>query len=244
MTTVVVLAEPPVPGETLPELQEMLTPAGANSLYTAMLGDVCEVVQHGEADLLVNYPQSDRVPEGVDPEAALREAVEPAVPAPADVHYEVQVGSTTAAQVGNALTHLLDTERVETGGVVEPTVPFLRREHVGSAAMKLRSSAVVVGPATGGRVAFAAFREPIDFTDVFGPPAVETLTDRAVGAGHEVDFLPVLPRIETAGDLAGAAPILRARAAAGRLVPERTAAVIEELNPFGEKSRAGQSDSS
>jgi hypothetical protein len=244
MTTVVVLAEPPVAGETLPELHDVVTPAGANSLYTAMLRDVCEVLQHGQADLLVNHPPSDRVPEGVDPEAALREAVQPAVPAPEDVRYEVQVGSSRAARVGNALTHLLETEGVETAGVLEPTTPFLGREHVGSAAMKLRSSAVVVGPATGGRIAFAAFREPIDFTDVFAPPAVETLTDRAVGAGHEVDFLPVLPQIESADDLATAAPILRARAAAGRLVPARTAAVIQELELSGAASGTEQSDSS
>lgn len=244
MTTLVVPAELPVAGETLPELHDVLTPGEAKTLYTAMLQDVCEIVQHGEADLLVNYPPPDTVPAEVDPEAALRDVIEPAVPDPEEVRYEVQVGSSTAAQVGNALTHLLETEGEETAGFVGPTAPFLRREHVGNAAMKLRSSAVVVGPATGGRLAFAAFRDPIDFSDVFAPPAVRTVTDRAVSAGHDVDFLPLLPRIERAGDLATAAPLLRAREAAGRLVPARTAAVVGDLDLPAEVGETGDFDSS
>jgi len=242
MTTLVVPAA--LPGETLPDLHDVLTPEGAETLYTAMLCDVCEVVQHGEADLLVNYPPPEVVPTDVDPETALRDVIEPAVPAPEEVRYEVQVGSSRAAQVGNALTHLLETESVATAGVVEPTGPFLRREHVGNAAMKLRSSAVVVGPATGGRLAFAAFRDTIDFSDVFAPPAVETVTDRAAAAGHDVDFLPLLPRVETARDLATAVPLLRAREAAGRLVPARTAAAVADLDLPAEVRGTGDSDSS
>ncbi|PSQ49547.1 hypothetical protein BRD19_03720 [Halobacteriales archaeon SW_7_65_23] len=230
MTTVVVLAEPPVAGETLPELHDALSAAGANSLYAAMLADVCETLQHGEAEVVVNYPPVDEVPDGVDPEEALRDVLDPAVPSPEDLRYEVQVGTGTAARVGNAVTHLLETEGSETAGVVAPTAPFLRREHVGSAAMKLRSSDVVVGPATDGRITFAAVREPIDFTDVFAPPAVETVTDRAVDAGHDVDFLALLPRVERPSDLATALPLLGARQSAGRLVPARTAGVLADLD--------------
>ena len=230
MTTLVVLAEPPVAGETLPELHEVLPPEDSAELYAAMLADVCELLQHGDAEVLVNYPPPEEVPGGVDPEAALREVIEPAVQSPEEVRYEAQVGSSKAARIGNAVTHLLETEGEMTAGVVEPTVPFLRREHVGSAAMKLRSSDVVIGPSTDGRITFAAFGEPIDFTGVLEPPALETMTARAVDAGNDVDFLPLLPRVETPGDLASAVSLARARAAAGRLVPARTATQLSSLS--------------
>jgi len=240
MTTVVVPAEPPIAGQRLPALQDVFSPDRAAALYAAMLGDVCQAVQHGEADLLVNYPPAESVPEGVDPEDALREVVSPAVADPNAVRYEVQVGSNRAAHVGNAVTHLLESEGEATVGVLEPTAPFLGRQHLGSAAMKLRSNGAVVGPSTNGRVYFAAFREPIDFTDVYQPPATETVTARAVEAGLDVDFLPLLPRVETEADLATAVPLLGAREQADRIVPARTADFFEGVDP--ETWEAGSSD--
>lgn len=230
MTTVVVPAEPPTAGERLPALHDVLSPDRAAALYAAMLGDVCQAVQHGEADLLVNYPPAESVPEGVDPEGALRDVVAPAVADPDAVRYEVQVGSSRAARVGNAVTHLLESEGEATAGVLEPTAPFLGRQHLGSAAMKLRSNGAVVGPSTDGRVYFAAFRDPIDFTEVFQPPATETVTARAAEAGLDVDFLPLLPRIETEADLATAVPLLRAHGRAERIVPARTADFFEGVD--------------
>jgi hypothetical protein len=231
MTTVVVLATPPIEGECLEELQGPLAPAEATALYRAMLADVCETVLRGGADLLVNYPDADEVPGDVEPEAALRELLDDELPAAGDVRYEVQVGETHAGRVGNAVTHLLENENEATVAAVEPTAPFLRREHVGNAAMKLRSSEVVLGPATDGRVYFAGFREPIDFQDAYAAPAVETLTGRAVAAGHDVDFLPTLPLVEAKEDLSTALPLLSARRSAGRIVPTRTAETLSSLDP-------------
>lgn len=223
MTTVVVLADPPAVGEPVPELQERLTLDERQSLYRAMLADVCRVVQHGEAELVVNYPPADQTAGDVDTEQAIREVVSSAVPTPGDVRYERQVGETKAARIGNAITHLLESEGLPTAGFVEPTAPFLRREHIGNAAMSLRSSDVVLGPSTEGRLYFGAFREPIDFEDCFDSPAVETLTARAREAGHDVDFLPVLARLETEQDLQTVSPLLRSRVQAERIAPVRTA---------------------
>jgi 2-phospho-L-lactate guanylyltransferase (CobY/MobA/RfbA family) len=231
MTTVVVLAEPPAAGDPLPELAGTLTTEQRESLYRAMLADVCGALQHGEADLVVNYPPEERVPDGVDPETAVRDVIGPAVGAPDDVRYEVQVGETRAGRIGNAVTHLLETENEPTAGFVEPTAPFLRRQHVGNAAMSLRSSEVVLGPSTDGRVYFGAFQEPIDFEDAFVSPAVETLTERAIGAGYDVDFLPMLPRVEAERDLATAVPLLRSRVQAERIAPVQTAEWVAEHRP-------------
>jgi hypothetical protein len=176
----------------------------------------------------VNYPAPDEAEATETAETALRDLLDGELSEASDVRYEPQVGGSTAARVGNALTHLLTEEGEESVAVVEPTALFLRREHVGTAAMKLRTSDVVVGPAPGGRVTFAAFREPVDFTDIDATPAVETVTRRAVEAALDVDFLPMTPLLERPADLSTAVSVLTARRAAGRLVPPRTAALFDE----------------
>jgi glycosyltransferase A (GT-A) superfamily protein (DUF2064 family) len=226
MTTTVVLAEPPVEGTTLADLVDPLSAAEAVELYRAMLADVCETLQRGEADVLVNYLPPEQAPVD-DPESTLRDLLDAELPDSDAVRYEPQVGETHSGRVGNALTHLLENEQEETVAAVAPTAPFLRREHIGTAAMKLRTNDVVLGPAPDGRVTFAGFGEPIDFADAYAPPAVETLATRADEAGLDADFLPMTPVIERSGDLDTALSVLAARRRAGRLVPPRTAAVLD-----------------
>lgn len=233
MTTVAVLAVPPREGVVLRGLVDdgVVTEAQAVSLYRAMVGDVCEAVQTSGAELLVNYRSADQLPVDVaDPEKALRSVVEDALENTDEVRYEVQVGSTFAARVGNTVTHLLKREEVQTAAAVTPTAAFLGRQHVDSAAMKLRRSEVVLGPTTDGRVYYAGFGDPIDFTDAYDPPAVETLIERAGEAGLTADFLPMLPVLETSHDLQTVLPLLRSRTAAGLQVPSRTASALEELD--------------
>jgi len=231
MATVAVLADPPIEGFVFPELaaETPLSAADAARLYGAMTVDVCRAVEHGGADLLVNYRDSDQVPGDVESEAQLRGLLEGELDAPADARFEVQVGETFAGRAGNTVTHLLEQEDEPTVAVVDPSAAFLGREQIGSAAMKLRSSDVVLGPANGGRVYYAGFAEPVDFAGAYASPAVATLTDRAREAGLGVDFLPRLPVIETATDFADALVTLRARRRANRSVPQRTAEAVEEL---------------
>jgi glycosyltransferase A (GT-A) superfamily protein (DUF2064 family) len=229
MTTVAVLADPPVEGAVLGTLTDgLLSDREATDLYAAMLADVCRAVESSGADLLVNYRPPDRLPDGVDPEAAIRDAIDAELHAPAEARYEVQVGSTLAGRVGNTVTHLLERESVATVAAVEPTAALLARQQIDSAAMKLRSSDVVLGPTTDGRVYYAGFGAPIDFDDAYATPTVETLTDRARDAGLDVDFLPTNPVVATPADLRTAVPILRARRQAGRVVPPRTTTLIQE----------------
>jgi 2-phospho-L-lactate guanylyltransferase (CobY/MobA/RfbA family) len=251
MATVAVLADPPVEGVVLPDVVAgtPLTETEAARLYRAMLVDVCRAVQRGGADLLVNYRDPDQVgsadpdqevPGGadVDSEQRLRETLDGALGGEA-ARYEVQVGETFAGRAGNTVTHLLEREDEDTVAVVEPTAAFLGREQIGTAAMKLRSSEVVLGPTTGGRVYYAGFAAPVDFTDAYAPPAVETLTRRAREADLDVDFLPMLPVVEQGSDLTTALPGLRARQQAGRNHPERTAAVLDDLGVGVEAGEAG-----
>lgn len=230
MTTIAVLAAPPEPGVALSDLSSgtPLSEGEAARLYEAMLVDVCRTVQAGGADLLVNYRPADRLPVD-EPETALREVLADELEEPAEARYEVQVGETFAARVGNTVTHLLEEEGERQVGVTTPAAPFLRRDHVGGLGMSLRTEEVAVAPAWGGRVALAGFTQPVDFEGAFAAPAVETLVMRARDAGLSVDFLPRQPVVETPADLADAVAYATARLRAERLVPARTVGVIEDL---------------
>jgi glycosyltransferase A (GT-A) superfamily protein (DUF2064 family) len=208
-----------------------VTAEEAADLYAAMARDLCAAVEASGGDLLVNYEPvdaDDPTDPGTDEDAlaAVRSMLGDAVD---DPRYEVQVGSSLSARVGNTVTHLLEREEVKSAAVVRPTAVALQRRYVDSAAMKLRQSEVVLGPATDGRVSYAAFTDPVDFEDAFTHPELETLTDRGRDAGLDVDFLEMLPVAETPDGLAALVSQIRARQRADLWVPPRTAAVIDDL---------------
>lgn len=238
MTVVAVTVDPPREGLVLPRLSETspLSEHEVVSLYRAMAADAFEAAAASGGDLLVNYRPDEQipdehVPDDADAEAEVRDLLAEALDDDAveEARVEVQVGSSKAARVGNTITHLLDNEGVNTAAVLEPDTPLFLRKHVDSAAMKLRRSPVVLGPAQGGDVYFAGFGEPVDFTDAFDTPAVETLTASSLDAGHDVDYLPQQTRVRTGDDLCTLVPELRARRAANRLVPAHTMARVEAL---------------
>jgi hypothetical protein len=236
MTVIAVLASPPREGLVLPELPATapVTATEAADLYAAALRDVVTAVAKSGGDLIVNYRPDDSLPDEhvreESAEAAVRAVVADVLESleGEDVRFEVQVGSTYDARVGNTVTHLLREEEARTAAVVPATAAFLTRSDVDSAAMKLRTAGAVLGPAPEGRVYYAGFADPVDFEDAFAPPSLETLTGRARAADLEVDYLPMYPGIESGRGLVSALPVLRSRAAAGRIVPEHTMAVLDE----------------
>ncbi len=238
MTVVAVTVDPPREGLVLPELAATspLSEQEAVSLYEAMAADAFRAVAESGGDLLVNYRPDDllpdeHVPEGADAEQEIRDLVEDVLDEEeaAAARVEVQVGSSKHARVGNTVTHLLDTEGVASVAVLEPDAPLVARKHVDSAALKLRRNPVVVGPSRGGNLYFAGFREPIDFEGAWSAPEIENVTARAIDAGHDVDFLHEQTRIRTGDDLVTLVAELRARRAAGRIVPAFTTAYVEDL---------------
>ncbi|MFB6206103.1 MAG: hypothetical protein ABEJ05_06215 [Haloglomus sp.] len=235
MTVVCVLADPPRPGLVFPDLVTTapLSKADAVELYTAALRDICAAVEASGGDLLVNYRPDDALPDGhvpddADAEREVRDAVEPALDAPDEARFEVQVGETFAGRAGNTVTHLLREEEVASAAVTEPAAAFCSRQEIDEAAMKLRRAPVVLGPSTGGRVYFAGFTDVIDFDGAYTAPALRTLTDRAGDAGHEVDFLQTLPVVERGDDLAEAILGIETRRAAGRPVPAHVAEWLDD----------------
>lgn len=228
MTTIAVLADPPRPGDVLPRLApDPLDETEAVDLYTALLRDACLAVERSGGDLLVNFRAPD------DGEADAREAVAdalvPALESPESARYEVQVGSTRSARVGNTVTHLLDREGVRSAAVLDPTVTLLERRYVDSAAMKLRGAEVVLGPGRDGRIWYAGFTDPVDFTDALAPPALGTLTDRARSQGASVDFIESLPVVERPADLASVLVRIRALERADKFVPPHASATIADM---------------
>lgn len=233
MTTVAVLADPPVEGVVCQQLLDStpLSAAEGVALYEAMLTDVCRAVEASGAQLLVNYRPREHLDldESVSPKTQVEAVVSEAVDAPDGVRYEVQVGSSFAARAGNTVTHLLEQEDEGSVHVCEPTVPLVSRQSIDSASMKLRRSSVVVSPAAGGRVGYAGFADPIDFEGAYDTPAVESLVDSAIDAGVDADFLPGIQPVRTATDLATVVAEVRARERAGRIHPTATADVIDRL---------------
>lgn len=239
MTVVAVLAHPPREGHVLTELAKSspLSTAEAADLYEALLRDTLLAVDRSGGELLINYPESDQI-EGVNvdedtdatlaPEAELRTIAADTLNSLDDVRFEPQVGSTFDARAGNTVTHLLREEGARSVAIVEPTAPFLTRQVIDAAAMKLRTAETVLGPATRGRCHFAGFTEPIDFSGAYTTPAIMTLSEHARDVGNSVDFLETQPVLETGPDLFDVVPQLRARFAAERVVPEHLASFVHE----------------
>jgi hypothetical protein len=229
MTTVAVLADPPAESDALAglEARDVLTETAATRLYTATLRDACAAVEASGGELLVNYRSLGESEDAA--ESAVREAVAPALADPGSARYEVQVGSTRSARVGNTVTHLLEREGVRSAAVVDPTVALLERRHVDSAAMKLRGAEVVLGPTPGGSVWYAGFTEPVDFTDALAAPALRTLTEQATDEGYGVDLLESLPLTSDSEGLASAVVLALTRTRADLPVPEHTREAIAEL---------------
>jgi len=234
MTVLAVLATPPRDGivlETLPATAPV-SAAEAAALYEAALKDTFRAVEESGGDLLVNYRAAEDLPADAgidDAEAALRAVASDVLQDPGSARFEPQAGSTYAARVGNTVTHLLREEPVRTAAALPGTAPLLGRALVDTAAMKLRSNQVVLGHGGEGRVYYAGFSEPIDFEDAYEPPAIGTLARRARDAGHAVEFVETLPTIETAAGLADLVAVIEARRTADRVVPDYTAATIDDL---------------
>jgi len=234
MTVVALLAEPPRASGALSQLVDAgrCTEADAAALYEAMVHDAVVTVARSGGELLVNHPPASDYESDVAPEADLRELVASALGDPDAARFEVQVGSTPAARVGNTITHLLGQEDADTAAILRPEAPLAGRTAIDAAAMKLRSDPVVLGPAPGGRVYYAGFAEPVDFEGALAAPAVETLANRAADAGLGVNFEVMQPLLREPGDVDDLLPLLRAHARAGGPLPEATVAAVEEIE-FG-----------
>ena len=234
MTVIAVLADPPREGLVLSRLAETtpLSEADLAAFYEAMLRDTMLAVDRSGCELLVNYRPDEMLPEEhrseIDPAAELRSIAADTLDDVSDVRFEPQVGSTVSARVGNTITHLLREEGVKSAAVVFGTAPLVTRMLVDSAAMKLRTNEVVIGPATEGRLYYAGFTEPVDFAEVFEGIELQRLTNRASDAGLDTEFLPMNPTVDSKQDLLSLLPMLRSRFTAERIVPEYTASFVHE----------------
>ncbi|APX95847.1 hypothetical protein [Natronorubrum daqingense] len=241
---VVVPVDPPREGLVLPSLVENapLSATEACRLYEASVVDVLRAVASSGGELLVNYRDAETLPDDVasgDPEDDVRNLATDALGIPAEsateadtdsIRFERQVGSSHSARVGNTVTHLLEREDAGSVGVLEPTAALVRRTELDGAAMSTRRKDVVLGPSSDGSTYFAAFHEPIDFTDAYVGPELPTLAERARNAGLEVGFAPMLPTVATPAGLRSTVSLLEARRHAGTLRAEATATVVDDLD--------------
>lgn len=234
MTVAVALVDPPREGVACADIVEAtaMSPADGVALYEAMLADFFTVTAEANVDLLVNYPTEDMLPEdGGNPEAEIREVAAQALDAEdlTEIRYEVQVGSTPSARIGNAITHLLRDEDESSAVFIDHRAPFLDRSVVDQAAINLRRSQTVVGPAADGGIYLAGFKEPIDFTDIFEGVPIENVVSRSVDDDLAVDFVRRREVVATPRDLKTVVSLLRARQMADKRVSTYTSAAVDEL---------------
>lgn len=228
MTTASVLVSPTAESDVVDRLAAgPLDRDGAERLYEAMIADVCLAIEGSGADLVVAV-EADADEEADEATASVRSRLDGVLADPDAVDVESRELRSAPEQFASEVLRLHE-DGVTTAAVVEPTAPFLARRNVDSAAMKLRSSEVVLGPAPDGRVYFAAFSEPMDLRDALDPTPLEGLAHLA-SDDRGVDFLPMLPLLEADGDLPTALSHLRARVAAGRDVPKHTAETVGDLD--------------
>lgn len=235
MTVVAIPADPPREGLVLSSLAES-TPLSTDELadlYAAGLRDVVAAVVASGGDALVNYRPDDLLPgEHVHPDTSAESAVRSVLAEAVDtdeIRFEKQVGPTPSARVGNTITHLLREEGATSAAVLRPTAPLVARTEVDEAAMKLRRSGVVLGPADTAGIYYAGFTEPVDFEDALSVPEIGTLTDRGRDAGLEVDYLPRIPSTATPSGLLATVVQVRARTRAERSIPVHTAETVADL---------------
>lgn len=235
MTVAVALVDPPRKGLVFSDLvsSTALAPADAAELYEAVLADFFAMTAESNVDVLVNYPTPEMLPGDStgSPEAEIRTVAANALGGSdlTDLRFEVQVGSTRSARIGNAITHLLRDEEETSAAFVDHRAPLLERSLLDQAAIKLRRSETVVGPAPDGDVYFAGFKAPIDFADVLADGPLETIVSRSVDAGASVDFVESREILAEPRDLRSVVAGLRARRTAGKRVPTHTMATIDEL---------------
>jgi glycosyltransferase A (GT-A) superfamily protein (DUF2064 family) len=245
MSVIVLLTDPPRPGLALPDLAQTspLTGEETAELAAAMAKDAVRTVDRRGGDLLVNFRPDDLLPEehrtDTAAEAEVRAIAADALDDPSVARFEPQVGSTQSARVGNTVSHLLREEEADSVAVLTGTTPFVTRPAIDQAAMKLRSNEVVLGPGHGGSIYYAGFTEPVDFSDALETPALWHLTAAARDEGYATEFLPMEPTIRTGDELATVVARIRARVAAERVVPEFTAARIEEWGLLVEEGENG-----
>lgn len=236
MTVHVLFVDPPRPGLALPELVggAGLDADAAATLAGAMLKDAAVGVANSGGELLVNHPTEEQLPAdrrtGTAPDTELCELLGDALGDLDDVRFEPQVGEDREARMRNALAHLLEEGGTDSVALLDGRAPTLDRPALDGAAMKLRRSAVVLGPAPGGRLAYLGLTEPLDIDGLADPFSLEAVVECATEAGFEVDFLPLEPTVHDEVDLATLVSLVRARRTAGRRVPQHTAAAIEALD--------------
>ena len=234
MTVAVALVDPPREGVVCSDIVEEtpLSPAAGVALYEAMLADFFATTAKTTADVLVNYPAPEMLPgDDGDPAEEIRAVAERVLEEDdlEHVRFEVQVGSTPSARIGNALTHLLRDEEEHSAAFVDHRAPLLDRSVVDQAAIALRRNDTVVGPATDGGLYLAGFTEPIDFADVLRGSPLENVVSRATAEDHDVDFVRRREVVRTPRDLKTLVSLLRARRMAGRPMAAYTTAQIEEI---------------
>lgn len=170
-------------------------------LMVATCQDVCHAVagSGGEAFIVPLEPETS-IPGWTNPSEITEEIARTAT----DADNEITVTPTQPVDE-TGMQRLLDLVRERSDeaslAVVTPVTPLIQRRHVDAAAMRLRTSDVVVGPTSRCGWYFFGVSRETDLT--LGPDAcaLPTITRDVLEAEVSIASIPFLPRMETNEEL-------------------------------------------
>jgi len=135
-------------------------------------------VDRSGGELLVN-PVNDDLPAEYRTDAAPRPSFEPSSPTPSAAPRRSGSSGRSDRRSARAGKHRYRPARRTPRSRSSPRRRRCSRTVIDSAAMKLRTNEVVLGPSTRGRTYYAGFTAPIDLRRRLRPPNLPTLAARA-----------------------------------------------------------------
>lgn len=237
MTVITLFVDPPRPGLVFPDLveQSALSAGEAAELYQAIFQDLLLSATASGGDVLINYRPDDLLPTKFTDESEpaaekISQIAASTIETLDNIRFEVQIGSTQSARVGNTVTHLLDKEDHSSVGILQPTVASISRSDLDSAAMKQRRADVVIGPGQANTIYYAGFSTPIDFSGVFDSSPLASVIQGANDADLKISLLDMHPVLSDIQGLKTYISHAHARKRAGLPFAEHTVDVIETLD--------------
>ena len=144
------------------------------------------------------------VSEWNDPRGHARNLIEGALPSDAPMP-EIDTESPTEYA---AIAAAIERTNEASGAVLIPGTPFVQRRHIDEAAMRLRQTDVVLGPATAGTWYLFGHREEVEFSYPEDSYLSSTIARQATASDYSMNLLRTLPGIWDGNSLADAVTTL------------------------------------
>lgn len=241
MTAIGILGLPPDSASIVSNLRDTtaLEIEQIQSLVAGVTQDTARAAFESGGEPLVVVPKDPGagiIPNGSpDVRTYLESILEPVVPENDSIQW-YEHDAAPGRSLNTVLDGLAEVSNAASVAVIAPLTPFVQRRHVDTAAMRLRSADLVVGPATDGCGYFIGRHRDRAGADWSGTADLDGVVSAAQDTGEEVDWLPILPSIGQQSPMEPLRSILQLAAVAEKPVAPATrswlsAVDLSALNP-------------